>query len=195
MGVHQHELYGIWKAMRRRCYRIKEAQFANYGGRGIAVCERWMVPLGGFAAFVADMGPRAPGMTLERIDVNGNYEPGNCKWATNKEQGRNKRCNRLVEYQGHARTLGEWAAITGIRESTLRWRIVSDGWDVASAMTTPTRTVCREVTLGSETQPLQVWFARLGVNHQLFYARLRRGMTPEQALTAPRKPGTKWAPQ
>lgn len=194
MGVHQHELYGLWKAMRRRCYRLKEAQYPNYGGRGITVCERWRAPLGGFARFVADMGPRPDGMTLERNDVNGNYEPGNCRWATQKEQCRNKRCNRLVSYQGQSRTFGEWSELTGIGEGTLRWRIASEGWDVARALTTPARPF-RSATLNGETLPVGEWFRRLGVRHQLFYARLRMGMTPEQALTAPRKPGKKWAPQ
>lgn len=76
-----------WQMMRQRCQNPGATQYADYGGRGVTVCARWQ----DFTAFYADMGPRPEGMTLDRIDVNGNYEPGNCKWSTRSEQNRNKR--------------------------------------------------------------------------------------------------------
>ena len=76
-----------WQAMINRCTKPKNNRFKHYGGRGIKVCERWMK----FTNFFADMGQRPVGLTLERKDVNGNYEPGNCKWATQLEQQRNRR--------------------------------------------------------------------------------------------------------
>ena len=85
----KHPLYKTWATMRERCYRKNRPNFANYGGRGIIVCERWRTS---FAAFVADMGPKpSPEHSLDRINNDGNYEPGNCRWATWTEQALNRR--------------------------------------------------------------------------------------------------------
>ena len=84
----RHPLFHVWASMKARCYRPKSKAFKNYGGRGITVCDRWR---GSFWTFVEDMGDRPPGASIDRIDPNGNYEPGNCKWATLQEQVWNKR--------------------------------------------------------------------------------------------------------
>ena len=87
MSVKSHPLYGIWCAMRRRCNNPNVLDYPDYGGRGISVCLEW----NSFAQFIADMGPRPEGYSLERICTNGNYEPDNCRWATASEQQLNRR--------------------------------------------------------------------------------------------------------
>lgn len=86
-GLRNHYLYGTWYQMQERCRNPKTRGYEHYGGRGIIVCERW----NNFANFLQDMGERPKGTTLDRIEVNGNYEPTNCRWATNLTQSLNKR--------------------------------------------------------------------------------------------------------
>lgn len=111
--------YRSWKDMRARCNNPNNSDYADYGGRGIAVCGRW----DDFAAFLEDMGDRPMGATLDRIDVNGNYEPNNCRWASHKQQANNKRSNHLIEIDGESRTLQAWCDHYGIEPSKVRYRL------------------------------------------------------------------------
>lgn len=120
--------------MLRRCRDPNNHKFPIYGGRGISFCERWA----DFSEFLADMGEKPPGMTLDRIDVDGNYEPSNCRWASHKTQANNKTCNRLIEWNGRTLTCSEWADELGISFVALRMRL-HRGWGIERAFTEPLR--------------------------------------------------------
>ncbi len=129
----KHELYSTWRGMISRCHNPKATSFETYGGRGIIVCDRWRQF---FTAFIADMGPRPAGCTLDRIDGAGNYEPGNVRWATKQDQAINRRGTKLITFEGHTRTLSEWARRFRIDDATVRDRI-ERGWSLNSALKTP----------------------------------------------------------
>lgn len=111
-----HPLYNVWMSMKDRCRNPRNIQYADYGGRGISVCDRWMAS---FAAFAADMGERPAGTSLDRIDNNGNYEPGNCRWATRREQQRNQRRAVFVEIEGVRHRAIELAELAGVKTDTI----------------------------------------------------------------------------
>lgn len=113
--------YKAWQSMKDRCYNEENENFHNYGGRGIVVWHTWMKS---FNNFYRDMGPRpGPEYSIDRIDVNGNYRPSNCRWATAREQANNRRANQHHEFQGRARTLAEIARIVGLSPSTIATRL------------------------------------------------------------------------
>lgn len=126
--------YTSWKAMKRRCYNPKEPSFGSYGGRGISVSEEWR---NSFETFLSDIGER-PSLnhSLERINVNGNYEAENCRWATRREQNLNMRSNVILELNGERKCLSEWAESLCIHPQTLRGRL-ERGWCDEAILTTP----------------------------------------------------------
>jgi hypothetical protein len=103
-----------------RCNNPNNPRFERYGGRGIKVCHRW---LASFSDFMQDMGPRPKGLTIERIDNDGDYEPGNCRWATNREQQRNKRSNRIIFGFGKSQLLVDWARDLHMSASLLHYHL------------------------------------------------------------------------
>jgi hypothetical protein len=132
-GMSGSRSYKIWSCMRARCENPNHNHYSYYGGRGIAVCEQWK----NFEGFLADMGEAPSGMTIERVDNDRGYEPGNCRWASRADQNRNTRRNRLLTYDGASLTISEWARRIGINEQTIASRIDDSGWTVADALTRP----------------------------------------------------------
>lgn len=126
--------YHIWSQMIQRCTNPKNKNYHGYGGRGISVCTRWMK----FEHFYEDMGKQPKGLTLDREDNNGPYSPENCRWVTPKEQARNTRFNRLLEFRGERLTLSEWSERTDINVSTIRGRLERN-WTIEQALTTQPR--------------------------------------------------------
>jgi len=112
--------YTSWAAMIERCGRSSHVHYERYGGRGISVCDRW---LKSFANFYEDMGDRPIGMSLDRIDVNGNYEPSNCRWASSKTQQNNMRSNKVVLLDGVEMTVAQHSDRTGVKYQTLYARL------------------------------------------------------------------------
>lgn len=134
-----------WASMRARCLNQKNPAYKDYGGRGIVICQRW---LDSFQNFFDDMGDRPDGLSLERIDVNGNYEPGNCKWATDKEQTRNQRRTRRITFNGETLSSAEWGERLAMPSRLIRYRIDTLGWDVESALTRPVQKKQKRSDLG-----------------------------------------------
>jgi hypothetical protein len=126
----KHSLYQTWANIIQRCGNPNNPSFRNYGAKGVKICDRWRES---FAAFVEDMGPRPFGMTIDRIDPNGNYEPENCRWATVTEQARNKRAKRLIEVEGRTYHVAELSEKYGIDMKTLHWR-ASQGWPMEKVL-------------------------------------------------------------
>jgi len=127
--------YQTWRNMLNRCNNPNVPAYRNYGARGITVAPEWH----DFSRFLADMGERPEGLTIERIDNSRGYMPGNCRWATYSEQGRNTRVNRIIEFNGEALTIVEWAECTGVSRSLIAARIDRLGWSIERALTTPAR--------------------------------------------------------
>lgn len=174
--------YGSWSSMISRCCDKNHPDYGYYGGRGITVCDRWK----DFRAFLADMGERPQGLTIERIDNNKGYSPENCVWATRKAQANNTRRNNVIEYRGEAKTLKQWAEHTGIHWATILDRLTR-GWSVERALAHPVRQ--REKAVGKlyeyqgKEKTLTEWAKDIGIRPGTLSARMRRlGMTVAEAI-------------
>lgn len=131
-GQSKASIYHTWRSMLARCGNPNNTSYSHYGGRGIAVCERWL----SFENFYADMGDAPLGKSLDRIDPNGNYEPNNCRWSTQKEQQRNRVSHRLLTIRGETHPASVWAELRGLRQDTLNRRLAR-GWRPEDAVCLP----------------------------------------------------------
>ena len=132
-GMTKTPTYKSWSEAKQRCHNSENDKHEWYGARGIKMCQRWRDD---FAAFLEDMGERPAGMTLDRKNVNGDYEPSNCQWATTMEQAANKRNNRMLNIQGESIHLAEAARRYGVKLGTI-WRRLESGWTDEQAALTP----------------------------------------------------------
>lgn len=123
--------YKSWNAMKNRCDNPKAKNFKYWGGKGITYDPAW----GDFVAFLADMGERPTGLTLDRVDSAKNYDKSNCRWATSKVQNRHQQ--HLIEHDGKTLSIRDWAAFAGLKERTLWMRLFDRGWPIAKALSTP----------------------------------------------------------
>jgi len=179
--------YSIWVGMIYRCQHVQFAGYHNYGGRGIRVCDRWRR----YEDFLEDMGRRPTKRhSLDRIDNNGNYEPGNVRWATRSQQMRNTRRSRNLTYNGKTMTVVEWAELLGWSDKLLEGRLRL-GWAVDRILTEPpTRHGPKNprqelVRYDGRAMTVAAWAKEIGVNPITLGRRLLNGWTVERALTEP----------
>ena len=151
LGLGRHRLtrtptWTAWQGMHRRCRETKRRDWARYGGRGIVVCERWRL----FENFLEDMGLCPQGMSLDRIDMNGNYKPGNCRWATQIQQQRNRSSNRPITAFGETKLAVEWLSDPRCQPNrTAMYRRLVLGWPDERIITEPMRPDCRRALRAS----------------------------------------------
>ncbi len=195
--IHGHTLrhrrpsaeYRSWLNMKSRCFDVTNHNYARYGGRGITVCDAWRAD---FLSFLSHIGRRpSPRHTVDRINNDGNYEPGNVRWATPKEQGRNKHNNRVLTVNGVSRHILDWAAVSGLSRATI-WSRLKCGYTPEAAISSQMRqragTVGRVtmITFNGQTRCISRWARELGIKAHVLYNRLDvLGWPPERALTEP----------
>lgn len=130
-GKSDTKTHRIWRGMLERCGNQNNKRFPQYGGRGIKVCKRWQT----FENFIADMGECKAGYSIDRINPNGNYEPGNCRWASQKDQQNNRTNNHRLTMNGETHTISEWCDRLGLSRSTVMDRLAK-GWSAEKALST-----------------------------------------------------------
>ena len=136
-------IYNVHNSMKQRCLNPKSKNYSNYGGRGIKLCKEWE-KFENFYIWAIKNGYK-DNLSIDRINVNGNYEPSNCRWVTSKQQQLNKRNTPHITFNHHTHTLLEWSVITGINISTLRKRIFNYGWSIEDALTIQPSSCKKEV--------------------------------------------------
>jgi hypothetical protein len=173
-----------WRAMIARCHNPSNGSYHNYGGRGIAVCERWRAD---FLAFLNDMGEPGANLSIDRVDNDGDYEPGNCRWATRKEQGNNRRTCRHIDYQGKRLTIMQASEASGLSHAVILQRLKA-GWpedkvfEPVRTYTPPSRSA--RYFVADEEMTCNEMSARFRLPYNLICKRIRRGVRGD-ALIAP----------
>lgn len=134
-ALSKSDTYKTWRWMKARCYVKTNSAYPKYGGKGIKMCKRWLK----FENFLADMGERPAGMSIDRKDNAKGYSKSNCRWATGTQQALNRSVTRWIEHNGDKLCLSEWARRIGLKRHHLWIRLYKLGWSVERAVTTPSR--------------------------------------------------------
>ena len=134
-------LYRIYAGIKSRCYNPNEPHYKDYGGRGVGMCKEWLDDFVAFYDWSVNNGYDEK-LSIDRIDNDGNYEPSNCRWTTQKVQNNNKRTNKYIEYKGEVKTVQEWCNLLNV-SSVLVYKRLGAGWSVERALTTPSRARCK----------------------------------------------------
>lgn len=189
MKVIRNSIYSTYHAMKQRCYNKKNPAYKYYGGRGISVCKRWLFS---YEKFCLDMGKKpSPKHTLERINVNGNYCPKNCKWVLHEDQQRNTTKNIRISIGGETKCLSEWARHFGINRHCVQSRL-RKGMDALSAVTTPSdkdRYKPKPIMLrcNGKLKTLSEWSKISGLSKSTIWTRVfKKGMSHDAAILTKR---------
>lgn len=188
--------YRAWQSMKDRCYNPNNVGFKNYGGRGIRVCDEWRKS---FAAFYAHMGDRPKDHSLDRIDNDRDYEPGNCRWASREIQNANKRTSIQLTLDGETKTSGQWERELGVDHQTLAKRYargLRSRVGIVQPLPDELNRAKRVVRLDSvddeklkrhlgKSMPIHRWAELVGMSPITLGARLRSGWPLDRALTQP----------
>lgn len=182
-GLSGTKTHRVWKSMVARCHIPSATGFNNYGARGIFVCEQWR---NSFLSFLADMGDCPDDMSIERIDVNGHYERGNCRWATKTEQGANKR-NNVTFVVDTALTLSQAAEKAGVSYNAMRARR-KRGWPDAAAIASGPNSKLRAARIAANGLLLTVaeWAQMLNMRPRSIRNRIKSGWSEFDAVTVPK---------
>lgn len=136
--LRQHKLYNVWNGIKQRCNNPNNNRYKDYGGRGISICKEWNDNFKSFYDWAYANGYNENAeygkCTIDRINVNGNYEPNNCRWIDIKTQSNNRRNNHLITYNGEAKTIAEWSRILNIKRTTILERL-NKKWEISKVFT------------------------------------------------------------
>jgi len=195
-GLTKHRIYHTYHAMKQRCFNEKNEGYKDYGARGISVCDEWMGERGleNFYEWSMNNGYKDD-LTIDRINVNGDYSPDNCRWANVETQMNNTTRNVRFEYNGESHTSSEWAKIlnNGVPKTEIYSRIVLLGWDVEKALFTPLAVSNkpdiyrwkRMLTHNGRTQTIAEWCEETGLKKDNYRSRIKIGWSEEKAATTP----------
>jgi hypothetical protein len=177
-GMRYSRLYNIWTQMIQRCINQNLDHYDRYGGRGIKVCDEWM-DFEMFAEWARGNGYNE-GLSIDRLDVNGNYEPSNCKWSTDVEQQRNKRNNRYLTINGETKTVAEWAEISGLSYKTLQRRLYTGCKE--ENLIAPIGYQHNLLEINGEKKTMNQWAKEAGLQFSTVKRRYQRGLRGEDLL-------------
>ena len=182
MGGHS-KLNNVFRTMKQRCCNSSCTGYKYYGGRGITVCDLWLVPRKGYQAFKlwALANGYSEGLTLDRIDVNGNYVPENCHWVPIAVQNINRRDNHFITFKGTRKTILEWSTELGINYGTLASRLNRSHMTPEVAFKKGNLRI-HELTYQGKTQSISAWSKELGISYAAIKHRIKRGWSVAEAL-------------
>lgn len=183
-GLWGSRIYKIWYGIRGRCYNAKSPNYSTYGGRGIIMCDEWKNDFMAFYKWSIEHG-YDDNLSIDRIDVNGNYCSDNCRWVDRLTQENNKRNTNYVTYKGETKPLAVWCRELNLKHSLVSSRI-QKGWNVATAFETPCSVIYRSedlITYNDKTQTINEWCIERGLKLSTVFARLHKGLDIEQALS------------
>lgn len=183
-GMSKTRLYRIWAAMKSRCYNPQKDHYSEYGGRGIEVCDEWRLDFVSFMNWAIQNG-YSEQLTLDRIDVNGNYCPENCRWITIREQNYNKRTTTIVLYKGNKYTIYELSHVLGMKPATLRARIkkCKIDEDLDKILLKGNN---KFLTFNGVIKTYKEWEEEYGLKRGMISTRIRQGWSVEDAITTPK---------